>query len=82
MEEPGRARALHRLKAVEGQVRGWQQMLDDGRYCVDVLMQIAATQEALRGVAKLVMSPARPAARGRIATITVRIVGDVLKLPW
>jgi len=55
MAESGRARALRRLKAVEGQVRGLQQMLEDGRYCVDVLTQIAAAQEALRGVAKLVM---------------------------
>lgn len=49
------ATAHRRLKVVEGQVRGLQQMLAEGRYCVEVLMQIAAVQEALRGVSKLVM---------------------------
>lgn len=52
---PGRSRAIRRLKVLEGQIRGLQQMLDEGRYCVDVLVQIAAAQEALRGVSKLVM---------------------------
>lgn len=46
---------LRRLRAAEGQVRGVQEMLEQGRYCVDVLTQIAAAEEALRGVAKLVM---------------------------
>lgn len=55
MEEHGRRRAIRRLKAVEGQVRGLQQMLEDDRYCIDVLTQLSAAQEALRGVAKLVM---------------------------
>lgn len=43
---------LARLKRIEGQVRGVSQMVEDDRYCVDVLTQIAAIQSALRGVGK------------------------------
>ena len=48
-------RAVARLRRIEGQVRGLQRMVDDGRYCADILMQIASVQEALRGVGKLLM---------------------------
>jgi CsoR family transcriptional regulator, copper-sensing transcriptional repressor len=47
-----RARALVRLRRIEGQVRGVQRMLEDDRYCVDVLHQIESVQQALRGVAR------------------------------
>jgi DNA-binding FrmR family transcriptional regulator len=42
---------LKRLKRVEGQVRGVQGMVDDDRYCIDVLTQISAIQAALDKVA-------------------------------
>jgi CsoR family transcriptional regulator, copper-sensing transcriptional repressor len=40
-----------RLKRIEGQVRGVQRMVDDDRYCIDVLTQISAVQAALDKVA-------------------------------
>ena len=40
-----------RLKRVEGQVRGVQKMVDEDRYCIDVLTQISAIQAALDKVA-------------------------------
>ena len=40
-----------RLRRIEGQVRGLQRMLDEDRYCIDVLTQIASTTSALQGVA-------------------------------
>jgi CsoR family transcriptional regulator, copper-sensing transcriptional repressor len=40
-----------RLKRIEGQVRGVQGMVDDDRYCIDVLTQISAIQAALDNVA-------------------------------
>lgn len=46
---------LNRLKRIEGQVRGIQRMVDEGRYCADVLTQIASVHEALRSVGKLLM---------------------------
>jgi DNA-binding FrmR family transcriptional regulator len=42
---------LTRLRRIEGQVRGVQGMVDDDRYCIDVLTQIAAVQAALDKVA-------------------------------
>jgi DNA-binding FrmR family transcriptional regulator len=42
---------LKRLKRIEGQVRGIQGMVDDERYCIDVLTQISAVQAALDKVA-------------------------------
>ena len=42
---------LRRLRRVEGQVRGIAQMVEDGRYCIDVLTQVSAVTRALQGVA-------------------------------
>jgi CsoR family transcriptional regulator, copper-sensing transcriptional repressor len=42
---------VKRLRRVEGQVRGVQSMVEDDRYCIDVLTQISAIQAALDKVA-------------------------------
>jgi DNA-binding FrmR family transcriptional regulator len=42
---------LTRLRRIEGQVRGVERMVDDDRYCIDVLTQISAVQAALDKVA-------------------------------
>ena len=42
---------LKRLARIEGQVRGIAKMVDEDRYCIDVLTQISAVQSALEGVA-------------------------------
>ncbi len=44
-----------RLRRIEGQVRGIQKMVDEDRYCADVLIQISAVQEALRAVSRELM---------------------------
>src|SRR5262249_34726673 len=44
-----------RLRRIEGQIRGLQKMVEEDRYCADVIMQIASVQEALRGVARNLM---------------------------
>lgn len=41
---------INRLKRIEGQVRGIQRMVEEDRYCVDVLVQISAIQAALKKV--------------------------------
>ena len=46
---------LRRLKRIEGQVRGVAEMVAADRYCVDVLTQIAAIHEAMRGVGKKIV---------------------------
>lgn len=44
-----------RLRRIEGQVRGIQRMVEEDRYCADILDQIASVQEALRGVQRSLM---------------------------
>ncbi len=44
-----------RLRRIEGQVRGLQKMVDEERYCADILVQIASVQEALRGVGRVLL---------------------------
>ena len=48
-------RNLKRLRRIEGQVRGLQKMVEEERYCADILVQIASVQEALRGVGRELM---------------------------
>src|SRR5579871_2393538 len=46
---------LLRLRRVEGQVRGVQKMVEDERYCPDVLVQMSAIHESLRAVERALM---------------------------
>ncbi|MFC4618807.1 metal-sensitive transcriptional regulator [Camelliibacillus cellulosilyticus] len=41
---------INRLKRIEGQVRGLQKMVDEDRYCIDILIQLSAVQAALNKV--------------------------------
>ncbi|MFQ5903582.1 MAG: metal-sensitive transcriptional regulator [Candidatus Binatia bacterium] len=50
-----RKEAAQRLNRIEGQIKGIRKMVEEGRYCVEVLGQISAVHEALRGVGKLIM---------------------------
>jgi len=43
---------LTRLRRIEGQVRGLQKMVEDERYCADIINQISSVQEALRGASR------------------------------
>jgi DNA-binding FrmR family transcriptional regulator len=47
--------ALRRLSIIEGQVRGLRRMVEEGTPCVDVLTQVSAIHEALRGVGKVIV---------------------------
>ena len=46
---------LLRLRRVEGQVRGVQKMVEEDRYCPDVLVQMSAIHESLRAVERILM---------------------------
>ena len=48
-------RNLKRLRRIEGQVRGLQKMVEDDRYCADILTQLSSVQEALRAVGRELM---------------------------
>ncbi len=47
--------ALRRLERIEGQIRGVKRMVEEERPCVEVLTQISAVHEALRGVVRVMM---------------------------
>ena len=54
--DPGiKERNLKRLRRIEGQVRGLQKMVEEDRYCADVMTQIASVHEALRSVGRELM---------------------------
>jgi DNA-binding FrmR family transcriptional regulator len=51
----GKDRLLARLRRIEGQVRGLGRMVDEERYCPEILAQVAAVQSSLRGAAELLL---------------------------
>ena len=50
-----RSHLINRLRRVEGQVRGLSGMLEDGRYCIDVLTQLRAARAALNRVEQIML---------------------------
>ncbi len=46
---------IKRLKRIEGQVKGIQKMIEDDRYCVDVLIQISAIRSAINKVGTIML---------------------------
>ena len=55
LSQSEKLKVLSRLRKVEGQVAGIQRMVQDDKYCVDVLLQIAAAQGALGKVGQIVL---------------------------
>ncbi len=54
--DPGiKARNRNRLRRIEGQVRGLERMVEEDRYCADILTQISSVHEALRSVGRELM---------------------------
>ena len=50
-----KASNLTRLRRIEGQIRGLQKMVEEDRYCADIMVQVSAVQEALRTVGRALM---------------------------
>ena len=55
IDEDTRGKALGRLRRIEGQVQGIQRMVEEDKYCVDILLQLAAVQGAVEQVQKLLL---------------------------
>jgi DNA-binding FrmR family transcriptional regulator len=55
VEPAAKERNLKRLRRIEGQIRGLHRMVEEDRYCADILTQIASVHEALRGVGRELM---------------------------
>ena len=54
-EKKNKAAIQKRLARLEGQIRGISRMVEENRYCVDVLMQTAAVRSALKAVERLLI---------------------------
>ncbi|MDQ2898881.1 MAG: metal-sensitive transcriptional regulator [Acidobacteriota bacterium] len=55
MKTDVKASNLKRLRRIEGQIRGLQKMVEEDRYCADIMIQISSVQQALRGVGRVLM---------------------------
>jgi DNA-binding FrmR family transcriptional regulator len=55
VDADAKARNTKRLRRIEGQVRGIQKMVEEDRYCADILTQISSVHEALRAVGRELM---------------------------
>ena len=55
MHETARNSCIKRLSRIEGQVRGLTRMVEEGRYCIDIITQISAVRAALRRVEEEVL---------------------------
>jgi DNA-binding FrmR family transcriptional regulator len=55
MSKNSKASCLKRLSRIEGQVRGLARMVEDDRYCIDIVTQISAVRAALRRVEEEVL---------------------------
>jgi DNA-binding FrmR family transcriptional regulator len=55
MDIQTKGKALGRLRRIEGQVQGIQRMVEEDKYCVDILLQLAAVQGAVGQVQKLLL---------------------------
>lgn len=52
VDRDAKDRNLKRLRRIEGQVRGLHKMVEEDRYCADILTQVSSVQEALRAVGR------------------------------
>jgi DNA-binding FrmR family transcriptional regulator len=55
VDSSSKERNVKRLRRIEGQVRGLQKMVEEERYCAEILTQISSVHEALRGVGRELM---------------------------
>ncbi|MBI5023020.1 MAG: metal-sensing transcriptional repressor [Candidatus Magasanikbacteria bacterium] len=55
MKDAIKKNILHRLKIIEGQVRGLQKLTEEDTYCVDIISQSAAVKNAISGIENLVL---------------------------
>jgi CsoR family transcriptional regulator, copper-sensing transcriptional repressor len=55
VDADAKERNLKRLRRIEGQIRGLQKMVEEDRYCADIMTQISSAHEALRAVGRELM---------------------------
>ncbi|RMF93957.1 MAG: transcriptional regulator [Candidatus Schekmanbacteria bacterium] len=55
LDDKSKKKVISRLKKIEGQTRGIAKMVEEEKYCIDILTQISAATSALTNVAKIVL---------------------------
>ena len=55
MRQDIKRKAIRRLKIIEGQVRGFQRMVEEEKYCIDIINQSLAIKEALSSIEDLLL---------------------------
>lgn len=80
-------RNLKRLRRIEGQVRGLQRMVEEDRYCADILTQISSVHEALRSVGRELVRNhlkhcAATAIRGEDARKTEEMYNEIVDMMY
>ena len=55
IDDETKVKALGRLRRIEGQVQGIQRMVEEGKYCVDILLQLTAVEGAVEQVQRLLL---------------------------
>jgi DNA-binding FrmR family transcriptional regulator len=55
IDDETRGKALGRLRRIEGQVQGIQRMVEEDKYCVDILLQLTAVQGAVEQVQRILL---------------------------
>lgn len=78
----GQNKIVRRLKIIEGQVRGLQEMVGNDKYCIDVIAQTSAVKQALSNVEDLLMENHLNGCVHRQMTSgqSAKAVGEVLKV--
>ena len=85
MDDKTRSEAVHRLKSVAGHVNGIIRMLEEDRYCIDVIKQIQATQIALARVSESILEAhlrtcVTTAIQGDDVTERERVLSEVVEV--
>ncbi|GAB4427178.1 MAG: metal-sensitive transcriptional regulator [Anaerolineae bacterium] len=85
MDEKTRQEAIHRLKSVAGHVNGIIRMLEEDRYCIDVIKQIQAAQTALARVSESILEShlrtcVTTAIQGDDVTERERVLSEVIEV--
>ena len=55
LHDDGKQKAIRRLKIIEGQIRGLQELIEKDTYCIDIITQSSAVKQALSGVEDALM---------------------------
>jgi DNA-binding FrmR family transcriptional regulator len=85
MDDPTHADSIHRLKSIAGHVNGIVRMLEEDRYCIDVIKQIQAIQTALSRVSESILDAhlrtcVTTAIRGDDADERERLLSEVIEV--